>query len=145
RWQEYKIYHHNVKEYMKEFNIEDEKDLPDYFVESDSIDWRKRVTVQSALQKGIDHAISSTINLPKDTHFSTVEGIYLSAWKEGLKGVTVYVDGSRSGVLVTGDEKPKQTLLQTLIKHEYVPEDAELTDEKVIVRAVNLPDTFFNG
>jgi ribonucleoside-diphosphate reductase alpha chain len=79
-------------------------ELPDYFVESHSINWLSRVKLQAVAQKHIDHAISSTINLPKDTDPSVVGQIYLEGWKRGLKGVTVYVDGSRAGVLVEKKE-----------------------------------------
>ena len=75
--------------------------LPSFFVESqDDIDWIKRIEVQAAIQRNIDHSISSTINLPKGTPPSVVGEIYMEGWKLGLKGITVYVDGSRSGILV---------------------------------------------
>lgn len=60
--------------------------------------------MQAAIQKNIDHSISSTINLPKDTSPSVVAELYMLGWKLGLKGITVYVDGSRTGVLVTETE-----------------------------------------
>jgi len=103
RWLEYRIYHHNVKEWIKMFN----EDPPNFFVTSDQIDWQKRIDIQSVIQKHIDHAISSTINLPKDTPPNVVGDLYLKGWKKGLKGITVYVDGSRSGVLVTESEANK--------------------------------------
>ena len=102
KWSEYKIFHHNVEEYLDKFDTED---IPDFFVESDQIDWPKRVEIQAVIQKSIDHSISSTINLPKETDSSVVGELYLQGWKKGLKGITVYVDGSRSGVLVTETEK----------------------------------------
>jgi ribonucleoside-diphosphate reductase alpha chain len=70
-------------------------------VTSDQIDWEKRVEIQGTEQQYIDHSISSTINLPKGTEPEAVSKVYMSAWKKGLKGVTVYVDGSRDGVLIT--------------------------------------------
>jgi len=108
RWLEYKIYHHNVNEWIKMFN----KEPPDFFVTSDQIDWQKRIDIQSAIQKHIDHAISSTINLPKDTPPNVIGDLYLKGWKKGLKGITVYVDGSRSGVLITESEANKETFPQ---------------------------------
>ena len=74
---------------------------PDFFVESEDIDWTKRVEVQAAIQRSIDHSISSTINLPKGTDSDVVSKIYMRGWKAGLKGITVYVDGldRASGVL----------------------------------------------
>ena len=102
KWLEYKVFHHNVREYLDLFG---DDPLPDFFVESGDIDWAKRVDVQAAIQRSIDHSISSTINLPKGTDPSTVGEIYMEGWKRGLKGITVYVDGSRSGVLT---EKGKE-------------------------------------
>ena len=97
RWLEYLVFHHNVREYLTLFGTEE---IPEYFVESGGIDWSARVAVQAAIQQHIDHSISSTINLPQDTSPEVVANIYMEGWKQGLKGVTVYVDGSRSGVLV---------------------------------------------
>lgn len=98
KWQEYEVYHGNLKNFMEMFPG---KDVPDYFVTSDKIDWDFRVRLQGVIQKYIDHSISSTINLPRGTGPDVVGKIYLDAWKHGLKGVTVYVDGSKDGVLVT--------------------------------------------
>ena len=102
KWLEYKVFHHNVREYLDLFG----GDVPaDFFIESNDIEWTKRVKVQAAIQRSIDHSISSTINLPKGTDPQVVADIYMEGWKQGLKGITVYVDGSRSGVLV---EKGKE-------------------------------------
>ena len=101
RWLEYKVFHHNVREYLSMLETED---IPDFFVESDSINWGNRVAVQAAIQRSIDHSISSTINLPKGTSPQLVGQLYMEGWKQGLKGITVYVDGSRSGVLITEKE-----------------------------------------
>ena len=101
KWLEYKVFHHNAREYLDLFG---EGTLPEFFVESGDIDWTKRVQVQAAIQRSIDHSISSTINLPKGTDPGIVSDIYMKGWKLGLKGITVYVDGSRSGVLVEKEE-----------------------------------------
>jgi len=102
KWLEYKVFHHNVREYLTMFNTDK---IPNFFVESADIEWAQRVEVQAAIQRSIDHSISSTINLPKGTDPQVVANIYMEGWKRGLKGVTVYVEGSRSGVLV---EKGKE-------------------------------------
>tara|TARA_R110000824_G_scaffold43779_2_gene127791 strand:+ start:13405 stop:15831 length:2427 start_codon:yes stop_codon:yes gene_type:complete len=101
RWQEFSVYHHNLKQYMKKYNTED---IPEFFIESDKIDWMKRIEIQSTIQRHIDHSISSTINLPAETPSSVVADLYFEGWKKGLKGITVYVDGSRSGVLITKEQ-----------------------------------------
>lgn len=104
RWKNFKVYHHNAQEYLEMYNT---KELPDFFVESSNINWQNRVKIQATIQKYIDHSISSTINLPKGTSPKVVGDLYLNGWKQGLKGITVYVDGSRDGVLLT-DEETKQ-------------------------------------
>ena len=105
KWLEYDVFHHNVQEWCDLNEKDPTKDeIPDIFVESSEIDWQKRIEVQAAIQKNIDHSISSTINLPKDTSPSVVAELYMLGWKLGLKGITVYVDGSRTGVLVTETE-----------------------------------------
>lgn len=73
--------------------------LPNYFISSSNINWKDRIAIQAALQNFIDTAISSTINLPKETTQEDIEQIYLEGWKKGLKGLTVYVEGSREPIL----------------------------------------------
>jgi ribonucleoside-diphosphate reductase alpha chain len=102
KWLEYKVFHHNVREYLDLFGV---TTPPEFFVEAPKIEWAKRIKVQAAIQQSIDHSISSTINLPKGTDPTVVGKIYMEGWKLGLKGLTVYVEGSRSGVLV---EKGKE-------------------------------------
>jgi len=102
KWTEYKVYHQNVQEYLKRFETEE---VPTFFTESDKIDWKRRVEIQGVIQKHIDHSISSTINLPKGTEPEVVSELYRLGWKLGLKGITVYVDGSRDGVLITETKK----------------------------------------
>lgn len=104
-WQEYSIFSGNARAYLDKFGLDEDTKLPEFFVSSDEIDWSKRIAVQSTEQKHIDHSISSTINLPAGTPNSVVATLYLEAWRQGLKGVTVYVDGSRDGVLVTGEKQ----------------------------------------
>ena len=101
RWQEFQVFHHNAKEWIE---LNADKELPEFFVESNSIDWKRRVDVQAVITQYIDHSISSTINLPKGTSQDIVSDLYMKAWKSGCKGLTVYVDGSRSGVLVSEKE-----------------------------------------
>lgn len=101
RWMEYQVFHHNVQEFLDILGVEE---VPEFFVTSDQIDWTKRVEIQAAIQQHIDHSISSTINLPKGTPPSLVGELYLQGWKRGLKGITVYVDGSRTGVLVSKND-----------------------------------------
>ena len=70
-------------------------------------DWHERVNMQGKIQKYVDHSISVTVNLPKGTSEETVEDVYKTAWLSGCKGCTIYVDGSRDGVLINKDTKKK--------------------------------------
>jgi len=79
---------------------------------ANDINWVKRVEIQGIIQKYITHSISSTINLPNSVTEAEVSDIYMHSWKKGLKGITVYRDGSRSGVLVSESSKDKQTFEQ---------------------------------
>ena len=133
RWAEYMVIHPALKSYMQQEIPEDwaawekvtetvdkkewygelnkilAEKLGDHFVTAGQINPYRRVEIQGAIQKYIDHGISSTLNLPMGTTVEQVQDIYVAAWKHGLKGVTVYVDGSRSGVLVNMNKKPTAT------------------------------------
>lgn len=78
----------------------------DSIVTADRVQPENRIHLQATVQKYCDTAISSTLNLPKDTTPEQIKQIYFNAWKAGLKGVTVYVDGSRDPILST-DKTPK--------------------------------------
>jgi ribonucleoside-diphosphate reductase alpha chain len=111
RWAEYVVFHHNVRDWINaQENWGTTKQIPDFFVESDNISWEQRIKIQSVIQKSIDHSISSTINLPKDTEPSVVGELYQLGWKLGLKGITVYVEGSRSGVLISNTESQSKEI-----------------------------------
>lgn len=104
KWVEYDIVHPCYKEYLE--TVKSLSDVPEFFATSDKIDWKRKVELQAIVQKYIDHAISVTNNLPKGTPSSVVSELYILGHSLGLKGITVYVDGSRDGVLITDDEKP---------------------------------------
>lgn len=82
------------------------KKSPYYGSTAPEIDWRQRVKLQGVVQRYITHSISSTVNLAKETTEEEIADIYIEAWKQGLKGITIYRDGCREGVL-TQVEKPK--------------------------------------
>lgn len=102
------VYHPLVREYMSRFGVEREEDLPDYFVTAHAIRPEMRVQMQAAIQRHIDHSISSTVNLAHDALPEDVERIYLLAWKLGCKGITVYREGSREGILITASQAKGQ-------------------------------------
>jgi len=124
-WEEYVVFHHRFKEWMKANAYDTDKQYsqeeldklvklsPYYQATSNDVDWLSKVKMQGAVQKWIDHSISVTINLPNDASEELVGKLYLEAWEAGCKGVTVYRDGSRSGVLISNDEKKEEDGEQT--------------------------------
>ncbi|MFN2421575.1 MAG: LAGLIDADG family homing endonuclease [Gemmatimonadota bacterium] len=93
---EYKVYHPLVKELFG-----DDEHLPDYIVTAHEIDPYFRVRMQGIIQRWVDSSISSTVNLATDVSVETVADIYITAYRAGLKGITVYREGSREGILIT--------------------------------------------
>lgn len=92
-----------VEEYKK---ITENTKLPSYFVTSQNLNWKDRIRMQAALQQYCDTAISSTVNLPEESTIEDVKNLYIEAWKQGLKGVTIFRNNcKRIGVLT---EEPKQ-------------------------------------
>lgn len=114
--QMFKVFHSTIYAYIQKHNLAEEaqkcKDaeelkriLPKHFFRTAHfIDPSKRVVVQGLWQKYIDHSISSTVNLPEDIDPETISDIYLDAWKHGLKGITIYREGSRYPILSTGTQ-----------------------------------------
>ncbi len=126
-WEEYYVFHHkfltwceiNGVEKGKVLQLEDSKvgellkKSPYYKATSNDIDWLAKVKMQGRMQKWVDHSISVTVNLPNDATEELVADVYKTAWEYGCKGVTVYRDGSRTGVLVsTKDNEVKEAVLR---------------------------------
>ena len=126
-WQEFPVLHKKFKDWMNstwDFNevMSDQtteenlqiafQSSPWYGATANDINWIQRVKVQSIIQKYISHSISSTINLPEDVTEAEVSNIYKEAYLQGLKGITVYREGSRSGVLVSRKEDKKELFPQ---------------------------------
>lgn len=84
------------------------QESPYYKATSADIDWVNKVKMQGAIQKWVDHSISVTVNIPKETSEEIVSTIYQTAWESGCKGCTIYRDGSRNGVLVSKSESGKE-------------------------------------
>ena len=107
KWQEFDVYHHNFKKWMDTTGRDKIEDSPYAGSTANEIVWESAVDIQAAAQLWVCHAISKTINLPSDVSIDDVKKVYWRGWKQGLKGVTVYRDGSRSGVLVSDDSAAK--------------------------------------
>jgi ribonucleoside-diphosphate reductase alpha chain len=145
-WEEYNVFHHNFVTWLTVhgYNVEEvsrmgDKDLkeimshsPFYKATANDVDWVAKVTMQGAVQKWVDHSISVTVNVPHDTPKDLIGTIYETAWKVGCKGMTVYRDGSRAGVLVNNEpkESKKKTeaaeFVETRAPHRPDKLDAEI-------------------
>ncbi|MFP3859897.1 MAG: adenosylcobalamin-dependent ribonucleoside-diphosphate reductase [Bacteroidales bacterium] len=120
-WEEYNVFHHKfvdwlkingydpkeVKKYDDDKIDEIIKDSPYYKATSNDVDWVSKVKMQGKIQQWVDHSISVTINLPEKATEELVGELYVTAWKSGCKGVTVYRENSRSGVLISNNNKKK--------------------------------------
>jgi ribonucleoside-diphosphate reductase alpha chain len=124
-WEEYIVFHHKFKLWM-EINGYDTKrnytneeldrlvaKSPYYKATTNDIDWLSKVRMQGEIQKWVDHSISVTINLPEEATEELVNKLYFTAWESGCKGVTVYREGSRSGVLLSTKDKVKDGIFPT--------------------------------
>ena len=124
-WEEYLIFHHKFKLWMeingynskKKYSNDEIDELvnksPYAKATSNDIDWMAKVRMQGQIQKWVDHSISVTINLPEDATEELVGKLFFSAWESGCKGVTVYREGSRSGVLISTKDKKKEGVFPT--------------------------------
>jgi ribonucleoside-diphosphate reductase alpha chain len=120
-WEEFVVFHHKFIDWMKVngYNYEEVREMSEAQISAiveqspynrataNDVDWVAKVRMQGAIQKWVDHSISVTINLPAEAREELVSELYLTAWKEGCKGATVYRDGSRSGVLVSNKDDKK--------------------------------------
>lgn len=104
QWQEFEVLHPKLKDFQTITGLSIENS-PWYNHCANDINWQKRIELQATAQKHIDHSISSTINLPENTTVEEVQKIYEYAWEQKLKGITVYRQGSRDGVLLENSKK----------------------------------------
>jgi ribonucleoside-diphosphate reductase alpha chain len=124
-WEEYNVFHHKFVTWLETFGYDPEEvkkfddaqlnevieKSPYYKATSNDVDWLSKVKMQGEVQKWVDHSISVTINLPKDATEELVDQLYIKAWECGCKGVTVYREGSRAGVLVSKDKSDEKATL----------------------------------
>ena len=124
-WQEYPVFHHKFMVWLEanDYDVNIVKSMspdqvdqivkksPYYKATSNDVDWVKKVEMQGKLQKQVDHSISVTVNLPNDVTEEVVANVYKTGWEHGCKGITVYRDGSRSGVLISDKKKKEKEML----------------------------------
>ncbi|MBQ8035299.1 MAG: adenosylcobalamin-dependent ribonucleoside-diphosphate reductase [Bacteroidales bacterium] len=123
-FEEFYVFHHKFLTWceVQGYDIEQVKGMtvdqineivaksPYHKATSADIDWVAKVKMQGSIQKWVDHSISVTVNLPNNVSEKLVADVYKTAWEVGCKGVTVYRDGSRTGVLVAAKDEKKPTL-----------------------------------
>jgi ribonucleoside-diphosphate reductase alpha chain len=155
-WEEYIVFHHKFVTWMiangfsttKHYSKEEVADLvaksPYYKATANDVDWLKKVQMQGRIQKWVDHSISVTINLPADATEELVGRLYEEAWRSGCKGVTVYRDGSRSGVLLSVDNKKEEKKETSKIENCFSVDESQLKRPKElncdVVRFQNAKD-----
>jgi ribonucleoside-diphosphate reductase alpha chain len=134
KWSEFSVYHHAFRQWM---NTLSEKDLKGHTIEdlvrsspyagatANEIDWVSKVDLQAAAQKWVCHAISNTTNLPSDIDVETVKQVYMRGWQTGCKGITVYRDGSRSGVLVSNENAESEDRSDMIFVDNNAPKRPE--------------------
>lgn len=103
----YKVYCKAAREYMELYNCTEDA-LPDYFVASSDIPWKDRVLTQAIMQDHVDTAISSTVNLPNETTKEDIANLYLTAWKLGLKGITIFREGCKRMPILSTETSKKE-------------------------------------
>ena len=130
-FEEFEVYHNKLKQWMEVTGESDISKSPYKGATAPEIDWVKRVEMQALVQKYTTHSISSTINLAKDVPVDLVGDIYIESWKKGLKGITVYRDGSRSGILIANDTK-KETKSGECYAETIFPKRPKIIKAKVV-------------
>ncbi|MCB9446808.1 MAG: adenosylcobalamin-dependent ribonucleoside-diphosphate reductase [Flavobacteriales bacterium] len=150
-WEEYHVFHHHFITWFKAngYNEEQVKAMSDeelnalvqkspyYKATANDVDWLAKVKLQGTVQKWVDHSISVTVNVPNEVTEELVAKIYQTGWESGCKGITVYRDGSRSGVLVTDDKKKKKKEGEEVIIAESKAPKRPKTLEASVVRFQN--------
>ena len=119
-FQEFTVYHKKLENWMQITGKSDISKSPYAGATAPEIDWKKRVEMQALVQKYTTHSISSTINLPNEVTVDLVGDIYIDSWNKGLKGITVYRDGSRSGILISSDDKSENDTDNKYITETFV-------------------------
>lgn len=134
KWEEYKVFHHKFLTWLQinKYDVEEVKNMsndqveelvkksPYYKATAADIDYLSKVRMQGAIQKWVDHSISVTINMPENVSEEMVEECYFEAWKCGCKGITVYREGSRAGVLISDDKNNQQAKQMLELKRPKV-------------------------
>jgi ribonucleoside-diphosphate reductase alpha chain len=145
-WEEYNVFHPKFETWLsvngydvakvKAFNDQNLREViiasPYHKATSADIDWLSKVKMQGDIQKWVDHSISVTVNVPNEATEELVSQIYQTAWEVGCKGITIYRDGSRSGVLISNDEKKTNDARNEEFKETTAPPRPKKLEADVI-------------
>lgn len=117
RWKFFDVYHPKIKMFL---DINPGKKVEDSaYVSAANINWEKRVEMQNVIQKYVTHSISSTLNLANDVTIEAVSDIYFKGWEMGLKGLTIYRDGCRTGILTSKENKKDENEEEIKVVDSY--------------------------
>lgn len=147
-WEEYNVFHHKFITWLEEneYDVEKVKAMKDdelqeiiqispfHKATANDVDWVQKVKMQGEIQKWVDHSISVTVNIPNSATIDLVNKLFLTAWESGCKGITIYRDGSRDGVLIT-DKKDDEETTQVFQTHHSPKRPRKLDAE--VVRFMN--------
>jgi len=145
-WEEYNVFHHKFIDWLKANGHDVEKvrtleddqlaalleSSPYHKATANDVDWVQKVKMQGAIQKWVDHSISVTVNVPTETSVDMVKNIYQTAWEEGCKGCTIYRDGSRSGVLISNDDKKKEDNQPNAFRETTSPKRPDKLEAEIV-------------
>ena len=145
-WEEFHVFHHKFVTWLEVngYNADEvakleEEELnkiiaksPYFGATANDVDWVEKVRLQGAVQKWIDHSISVTVNVPNDVKEELVSQIYLTGWESGCKGITVYRDGSRSGVLISNDKKSEKEEIINQFLETNAPKRPDKLEAEII-------------
>lgn len=147
-WEEYNVFHHKFITWLEQngYDAETVKAMKDEELQeiirvspyhkatANDVDWVQKVKMQGEIQKWVDHSISVTVNVPNSATIDLVNKLFLTAWESGCKGITIYRDGSRDGVLIS-DKKDDEDTTQVFQTHHSPKRPRKLEAE--IVRFMN--------
>jgi ribonucleoside-diphosphate reductase alpha chain len=143
-WEEYNVIHRKFIDWLKanNYDVDEVLLLPDAEMEkiiqktpyfratANDVDWLQKVRMQGRIQKWVDHSISVTVNLPNSATVDLVNRLYIEAWESGCKGMTIYRDGSRTGVLINKDENNDED--NTTFRVHHSPKRPRKLDAEIV-------------
>ncbi|MCB9231143.1 MAG: adenosylcobalamin-dependent ribonucleoside-diphosphate reductase [Bacteroidia bacterium] len=145
-WEEYNVFHHKFQVWlevngydvaqvaaMKKEDLDKIIEKSPYFgATANDVDWVEKVRLQGAIQKWVDHSISVTVNVPNEITEEMVNKIYTTGWEVGCKGITVYRDGSRSGVLISKKETKEEEEVITRFLETNAPKRPKKLEAEIV-------------